>query len=414
MKLSRWRKLALIVLALVVAGSGTLGAIVWRGIPFPAPTGPHQVGRTSYHLIDASRKEIFSDDPDDFRELMITVHYPADDASQARRAPYADTTLARGIAEEVDTPSFALGLMKSHALEKPPCQTRDGGFPVVIFSPGLGVPPLLYTATLEDLASHGFVVVSVSHPYSIAVTAFPDGRVVAVNEAGLQGELHHKTSGSPESAGPPEGVGAVWVADVRFVLDELARLNRDDKLLAGRLKLSRFGIFGHSFGGATAARAVQIDERFRAGINIDGTDFDATASSGIDLPMMWLEAEIRKIDDAALAQASKTRAWAEEAWRIHDKRAADLQQSTPYGSRRLVRGAAHMTFASDVALAGSTWPWSWFASGVDLGTIPGRRAVSLVNACVVGFFQKHLEGQSQRLDGLAHEFPELALQMPLR
>src|SRR6516162_7156504 len=82
-KVSRRRKLALVALGLVVSGIGTVGAIVWRGIPFPSPTGGHHVGRTSYHLIDASRPEIFSDDPNDVRELMITVHYPADEAARA-------------------------------------------------------------------------------------------------------------------------------------------------------------------------------------------------------------------------------------------------------------------------------------------------------------------------------------------
>jgi len=402
----------MIVLGLVVFGIGAVGAILWRGIPFPSPTGPHQVGRTSYHLTDASRPESFSDDPDDVRELMITVHYPADKAARAPRAPYADAPLAKGIAEAFNTPSFVLSLMHSHALEKPPCQTRDGGFPVVIFSPGLGAPPLLYTATLEDLASHGFIVVSVWHPYSIAVTAFPDGRVVGQNDAGLSAAASiEEPSDSQESTAPLVDVGVVWVEDVRFVLDELARLNHEDELLAGRLNLSRVGVFGHSMGGATAARTVQIDERFRAGINMDGTDFRVTAGAGIGRPMMWLGAEIHKIDDAALAKAGKTQAWADETWRTHDKRTAELLQRTTDGSFGLIRGAAHLTFISDVTLVGSTWPWSWLVIGMDRGTIPGRRFVSVADACIVGFFQKHLQGQSVPLmDGSNREFPELELQ----
>src|SRR5262249_8010544 len=136
MKLARRRKLTLVALGLAVSGVGAVGAMLWRGIPFPSPTGRHHVGRTSYHLIDASRPEIFSDDPDDVRELMITVHYPADEAARAPRAPYADAPLARAFGQAFNTPSFVLSLVHSHALEKPPCLTRDGGLPVVIFSPG--------------------------------------------------------------------------------------------------------------------------------------------------------------------------------------------------------------------------------------------------------------------------------------
>jgi predicted dienelactone hydrolase len=414
MGLSWWRKIALVVLGLSIAGVGAVGVVLWRGIPFPKPTGLHAVGRTSYHLIDSSRPEIFTEDAADVRELMVTVHYPADTAARAPRAPYADATLAAGIAEAFNTPSFVLSLMHSHALDRPPCQTHAGGFPVVIFSPGLGAPPLLYTASIEDLASHGFVVVSVSHPYSIAVTAFPDGRTVRQNEAGLRSEASLQElddSQAPKTGtAPQDDPGAVWVKDVRFVLDELERMNRDDELLAGRLNLSWVGIFGHSFGGATSARTVQIDDRFRAGINMDGTDFRVTAGTGISRPMLWMVAELHEIDDAALTKAGKTRAWADEAWRTHDKRTAELLQRTPDGSRLLVRGAAHLTFASDLTLVGSTMPWTWLVSGVDLGTIPGRRAVSLMDAYVVAFFQKHLQGQSvPLLEGSTGDFPEVEL-----
>jgi dienelactone hydrolase len=413
MGLSWRRKAALIVLGLTVAGVGTVGAVLWRGIPFPPPTGPHQVGRTSYHLVDASRPEIFSEATDDVRELMITVHYPADTGARAPRAPYADATLAAGIADAFNIPSFIFSLLHSHALDRPPCQTHEGGFPVVIFSPGLGAPPLLYTATLEDLASHGFVVVSISHPYSIAVTVFPDGRIVRQSEAGLKTESSLEEPGdSQESDAPTEALGTIWVKDVRFVLDELARLNQEDKLLAGRFDLSRVGIFGHSFGGATAARTVQIDERFRAGINMDGTDFRVTAGAGIGRPMMWLSAELHEVDEAALAKAGKTRAWFDEAWRTHERRSAELLQGTADGSRVRIRGTAHLSFASDSALVGSTWPWSWVVSGTDLGTIPGRRGVLITNTLVVGFFQKHLQDQSAPLSkGSIGEFPEVELQV---
>jgi len=344
---------------------------------------------------------------------MITVHYPADEAARVPRAPYADAPLAKCFGQAFNIPSFVLSLVHSHALEKPPCQARDGGLPVVIFSPGLGAPPLVYTATLEDLASHGFVVVSVSHPYSIAVTAFPDGRVVRSNEAGLAAAASLGERGnSQEIAAPEKDVGAVCVKDIRFVLDELGRLNREDELLAGRLNLSAVGIFGHSLGGATAARTVQIDARFRAGINMDGTDFGVTAGTGISRPMMWLSSQIHNFDDA---KAGQTRAEFAEAWRTYDKRTNELLQKTADGSRAVVRGTAHLTFASDVALFSSTWPWSSLVRDMDLGTIPGRRAVAVVDACIVGFFQRHLQGQSTPLlDGLAREFPELEVQTPRR
>ena len=55
---------------------------------------------------------------------------------------------------------------------------RRGGWPVVLFSPGFGVERELYAGLVEDLASHGYVVVSIDHPHDAGVVEFPDGRVV--------------------------------------------------------------------------------------------------------------------------------------------------------------------------------------------------------------------------------------------
>ena len=411
-KRSKWRKLARAFLVLLLVGIVFVAAILLRGIPFPSPTGQFQVGRTSYHLTDVSRQEYFSAETDDVRELMIGVHYPAGKTAKARRAPYADTVLANGVARAFNQPSSVLRLFRSHSLEKPPCDARNGGFPVVIFSPGLGMPPLLYTATLEDLASHGFVVVSVSHPYSVAITAFPGGRVVQSNVAGMKMEgpevYPGKTEAHADEALPLPS--DVWVEDLRFVLDELTRLNQDDPLLAGHMDMSKAGVFGHSYGGAASARVTQVDERFRAAINMDGAEFSDTMGAGIPRPMMWINAELQEIDDEALANAGKTRAWAEERKRIHAERLSELFQNTPGATDIQIRGAAHLTLVSDLALVGSTWPWSLLVMNAELGTIPGRRSVQLVDTCVVRFFQNHLQGQSTPdLKNLPHEFPEIVL-----
>jgi predicted dienelactone hydrolase len=419
MKLTWRRTVAVALLGLALSGAA-LAAILWRGIPFPPPSGPHRVGRASYHLIDSSRPEIFTAASDDVRELVVTVHYPAEEDASGPVATYADAQLAAGIAQAYDAPQFLVNRMHSHALESPPCREHDTGYPIVIFSPGFGQPPLFYTATLEELASNGFVVVSVYHPYSSGIAVFPDGRVVRQNDAGSHPE---DSLGYPDAAPRQErtekdgdDVGSVWVQDVRFVLDELARLNRDDEVLAGRMDLSSVGVFGHSFGGAAAARVVQVDPRFRAGINMDGTDFTATEAGPIDRPFLWLCAPLPAITDDELAEAGKSRAWADAVLRLHRERSATLLQNSTSGSRAILRGAAHQTFASDLTLIAATAPWSWLVTGIggaDFGTIPGRRAVSMVDALVVGFFQKHLQGRpAPLLEGATSEFPEVEFELP--
>ena len=57
-------------------------------IALPAPTGPYAVGRQSFHWIDHSRKESLTDTPDDDRELMVHIWYPAEPATKMVGSPY--------------------------------------------------------------------------------------------------------------------------------------------------------------------------------------------------------------------------------------------------------------------------------------------------------------------------------------
>ena len=68
--------------------------------------------------------------------------------------------------------------MKLHATADAAPLTRRGGWPVVLFSPGFGVERELYAGLVEDLASHGYVVVAIDHPHDASIVEFPDGHVV--------------------------------------------------------------------------------------------------------------------------------------------------------------------------------------------------------------------------------------------
>jgi dienelactone hydrolase len=406
----------------------------------PETTGPYKVGRASYHLVDSSRKEIFADGPGAVREIMVAIHYPAQLGAAQTAAPYADGALAAALSANYHIPAHVFASLHSHAVDRPPCTAREGGFPVVLFSPGFKSHPLFYTAIIEELASQGFVVVSLCHPYSTGATVFPDGRVVRANKAGTKFELHkgdnvdHRTMVKERDA-----IGEVWLADVRFVLDWLARLNRKDKLLAGCLDLSCVGIFGHSFGGATAAAAVERDPRFRAGINLDGSDFSTTSGEKIGERFLWLCSEPRdlsKLPPPKLGQArglepgdvpvpSKDRSPASVSTVPgvpivpEDSRDPSLPRDRskaprvdrgmrgPASSHITIRGSRHQTFESDLVLLKTTPSFGRLALGSDTGTIDGRRAVTIVNAIVVGFFRKYLAGETVTfLDDPSSKFPE--------
>lgn len=93
----------------------------------------------------------------------------------------------------------------------------------------------------------------------------------------------------------------VWSADTHFVLDQLEQLNRSDpsNTFTGRLNLQAVGIFGHSFGGATAAQFCHDDNRCKAGIDIDGAPYGSVVRESLHQPFLFLTSDHGDTTDAA-------------------------------------------------------------------------------------------------------------------
>lgn len=268
----------------------------------PKPTGLLPVGTTSFRLVDDTRTESFVETPEK-RQVEVTAWYPAVSGSVGTTAPYlrAGLTEGRTFAGLMRQPESAfdyLGEVKtSSMLDAPP---RGGDrFPVLIFSHGYTAIASSYTALLEDLASHGYAVLSVVHPYEAMAATLADGRVVTMldgqkqmrkgirdvlGEWGKEDETMAAVTKAADEAerlklmraylGTLAVTGAAlkrWVDDTTLVLNRLSTLPAGPaSRLAARLDLSRVGAFGHSMGGVTSAQFCAEDERCRAGLNLDG------------------------------------------------------------------------------------------------------------------------------------------------
>lgn len=228
-------------------------------------TGPYAVGRTTRRWIDPARPEPLTEAPGDFREVMAEIWYPAE-AGTGLPAPYfpdlerlAPNLAASGEVSALEV--FGLRYIRSHSRLEARVAGR-GRWPVVLLSPGNGTNVEFYAGLADDLASHGYVVVGLNHPYDVAAVARTDGQI-AQFVPGPQA-LAEREPWVAERV-------AVRAADALFVLKQLAALDAAPAdSLAGRLDLDHAAIMGHSLGGLTAAQACRAEPRLRACLNLDG------------------------------------------------------------------------------------------------------------------------------------------------
>jgi dienelactone hydrolase len=435
-----------VVLASTLSGSGLAATEPIRlQLTLPAPTGAHDIGTISLHLVDKARQDPWwsTSHP---RELMVNVWYPAGPAAgHWELAPWTPSAaLAYYRAELIDFIQHDPGVVNppppggtpppppdvtpvevsldgvafpiSHAREGAPVEIPPRQYPVVLFAPGYGHCREHGTTLVEDLASRGYVVVTMSYTYETAEVEFPGGRV----------ELGRHEPGNDLTADPLVAV-AIRKADTQFVLNKLVELagglNPDAEQrvlpagLRGCMDLSRIGMFGHSIGGATTASMMANDSRIIAGINLDGTIFPENVS-----PITGTPEQV----DAGLALL---------ATRIGDHPFMIMGDSGrgPYevgstntfyynlgGWRRYVSlvGSTHGSYTDDEALlnelaaggaiqkvgGGAVSAARW------VGTIDPNRAIAAERAYIGAFFDLWLRNSDNHLlDGPSAEFPEAKL-----
>src|SRR4029453_13790143 len=115
-------------------------------------------------------------DDSDHRRLMVYVFYPAQrqTGTSATYLPDAAEMSGDWSLERIEVARK----VQSHSFNQAECLRTGRPFPVVIFAPGGGQKALSYTALLEDLTSHGFVVAAIDPPYNAQAVRYFDGTVL--------------------------------------------------------------------------------------------------------------------------------------------------------------------------------------------------------------------------------------------
>lgn len=153
------------------------------------PTGKHPLAYTVETLTDEARWDPLAPTENlHKRRIAVSIFLPLDidtngEGQLEEPIPYlppATATTYRVIVESLGLPKYLLDGFELQFCQKPSQNSNSSNpeFPVIIFSPGFGASRLLSSAQAQSLASHGFTVITVDHPYDATIVEFPSGEVV--------------------------------------------------------------------------------------------------------------------------------------------------------------------------------------------------------------------------------------------
>ncbi len=397
----------LVLAMLGVLGVASLLGALWiehrTELTLPAPTGPFAVGRVLYDWIDEKGLDMLAPTAANKRELLVWIWYPTAPGQTAALQDYLPAPVSAEMERSRSVPIWKLltrdlSKVYTHSAWNLDLSPQQGSYPVVIMRAGASLEVWNYSTLAEDLASHGYVVVGFDAPYRSFTVVFPDGRVMRRIPENNP-ELCFEKPGQEQDR-CAERVMSAWTADITFVLDRLEQLNASDPSgkFAARLDLTRVGVFGHSFGGATAAQFCSQDSRCNAGIDVDGSLHGSVIQAGIHKPFMFLLS-----GHGDFSSDAETRQIQADIQSVYNRLPADGRL---YIS---IRGANHFTFSDDGSLLKS-----FFVRGVlrmfgKLG-IDGRRQLAVTAYCLRSFFDTHLKGESVSRSQIASPlYPEIEL-----
>ena len=229
--------------AMLIAAS-TIPAFLFTDYEGRPVTGPYTVAQCNCILVDKSRIETFEND---------------------------------GSNREVPVYFFA------------PEEAKDGEkFPLVIFSHGAFGYYQSNASSYLELASNGYVVVSIEHPYHSFFTKDTEGKTVTVDRDFISSCMNANGDMTEEKI---YEVSRSWmelrVADMNFALDSLIAGADSGNLdgywfendtskesvsrMLSHIDTDKIGLMGHSMCGATAVEVGKIRDDIDAVIDIDGT-----------------------------------------------------------------------------------------------------------------------------------------------
>lgn len=317
----------------------------------PRVTGSLEVLEEEYTWVDHNRIETYTD-TDENRSVTIKIWYPAE----------------------------------------------EGTYPLVIFSHGsLGMIDSNYSTCME-LASNGYVAVSVAHPYQAIYVKDTDGKTTYIDKGFLQEVTNGNGDDTPAHEETVYHLQQKWMAvregDVSFVLDTLL-----EKAATGepgaftRIDPEKIGLFGHSLGGATAVALGRKRTDIDAVIDLEGTmlgeytgyENESYSFNKEPYPIPVLDVNSRAVYEEAASIAK------------NDSQTSDavgayvnfyVIEHAANGHSAIYEDAGHLNF-TDLPLVSPP-----LAGMLGVGSVDARTCIENVNEMVLHFFDYYLKDAS--------------------
>jgi predicted dienelactone hydrolase len=250
----------------------------------PTPTGTFSVGAQYLHL-KSNDDELITPKTNDKRELMIKAWYPAQINNEITE-PYLNDGDRIGLTTKYGLPKSLLNYLdhvKTHTYENP--NLAKGTFPVLIFSHGFYSDASGYYALIENIVSHGYIVLNINHTYESTGALFPDGNVRLFdtqydqehNNQDMADMIWSSMEAFNNATSPEEKQASIehlvrnyygaevtkrWSNDITLVIDKLEQWNTNS-FLANHLDISKIGVFGHSQGGSAVGQALLDNKKIK-------------------------------------------------------------------------------------------------------------------------------------------------------
>lgn len=327
----------------------------------PPLRGAYSVGSASF-IIEGPKKRGYDGD----RTIGVEI--------------YAPTRVIKGKRLLLELPAKNLDRVLSNAQIKT-LQTHSYAefeplikSPIIIFSHGLMTDPSEYRLLLEEIASHGYLVLNLNHPSSSAYAPFSEESLCA-----RKIDLEALERSNPEGYSKElNNLSVKQVANLHFVIRQI----KEGKLVQEMGNSEQIILAGHSLGGSSSIQVARSNHHVCGCVNLDGMLRGSNKTGGLTVPLLQIFADHLK-DEAQVPEKEQEEfnKWKNFEYRQMLNDWGALHKNSKYSRLGQIKETSHMDFCTEPFL-------KWLAGGDTL--YAALKAQQVASKEIVKFFQKSL------------------------